>query len=234
MAELVGYRVDRGVAVLSMDDGKANALSPAMLEALENALARAEAESLGVVLAGREGKFCAGFDLKVMMSSPAAARDLVLRGAELFLRLYAYGRPVVAACSGHAIAGGALLLLSCDTRVAAAGAFQIGLNEVAIGMTLPAFAMELARGRLAVPALTAATVEAQLFAPDAAAHVGYVDRVVPAAEVLDAAVAECVRLAALPAVAFAGTKRRMREGHIAVMRAALGRDREEMTAMTGG
>ena len=105
---LVTYELKDSVAIIQMDDGKVNALSHQMVDALLSALDRAEAEANAIVLAGRPGKFCAGFDLKTMMSSPKAAVDLLTRGCDLYMRLYGCPLPVIIATSGHAVAGGAL------------------------------------------------------------------------------------------------------------------------------
>src|ERR1700729_932081 len=123
------YRLEGATAHIQMDDGKANALSQAMIDELVDALTRAEKEASAVVLAGRPDRFCAGFDLKVMMSSPEAAKTLLRTGADLLMRLNGSPLPIVAACTGHALAGGALVLLTADVRFGSAGAFRIGLNE---------------------------------------------------------------------------------------------------------
>src|SRR5687767_1064966 len=167
-----------------MDDGKANALSKPMIEALLAALTRAESEAGAMVLAGRPDKFCAGFDLRVMMSGPDAAKDLLRAGSELLLRLYGATIPLVIACTGHAMAGGALVVLTGDHRIGASGAFKIGLNEVSIGLPVPVLAMELARDRLVKTELHHATLGARIYDPDAALRAGYLDEVVPAADLM--------------------------------------------------
>lgn len=215
---------EAGVTVLQMDDGKANALSPKMIEDLGAALDAAEGRGDAVVLTGRDGRFSAGFDLKVMMTSIEAATSLVRSGGELLLRLYMFPRPLVIACSGHALAGGALLVLVGDHRVAAAGAFRVGLNEVSIGMPLPILAQELARDRLTASELTRATLFAHVYDPEGARVAGYVDAVVDAAELLATAKAEAARLAAFPAPAYAATKERLRERTVAYIRDTVERD----------
>src|SRR5436305_14814945 len=100
----VTSELDGKTAVITMDDGKANALSYEMIDALLGALGRAEGEASAIVLAGRPERFCAGFDLKVMMSGIDQARALLTRGAELLMRLYGSPLPVVIACTGHALA----------------------------------------------------------------------------------------------------------------------------------
>lgn len=219
MTELLTFEKEGDVAIITMDDGKANALNPAMLTALGGALDRAREEAKAVVLSGREGRFCAGFDLKIMMQGPKAATDLVSTGAEVMIQLYEHPQPVVAACTGHAMAGGALLLLTSDVRIGAAGDFKIGLNEVAIGLPLPVFASELAHERLRRDAFIEATLLARVFDPESAAEVGYLDRVVPPGDLRAAAITEASRLGKHPAKAYASTKRSLRAPLIAHVRA---------------
>lgn len=224
MSELASYRMEGKTAVVQMDDGKANALSVDMIDAVTAALTRAEAEAGAMVLAGRPERFCAGFDLRVMMSGPDNAKALLTRGSELLMRLYGSTVPLVIACTGHALAGGALVVLTGDVRVAAAGAFRIGLNEVAIGMPVPVLAMELARDRLHPAALTRATLLAHIHTPDEALVAGYVDEVVAPDQVMARAVAEATRLAGLGRAPFRATKERLRGRTIAHIRDSLESD----------
>ncbi|MDF2698387.1 MAG: fadB, partial [Labilithrix sp.] len=128
-SDVLTYTLEGNLAIVRMDDGKANALSEAMIDGLLDALARAEKEASAMVLVGRPDRFCAGFDLRVMMSSPDAAKALLTRGSELLMKLYGAKVPLVIACTGHALAGGALVLLTGDVRIGAEGAYRIGLNE---------------------------------------------------------------------------------------------------------
>jgi len=230
----LSYTLEGTVAVLRMDDGKANALSSTMIDALIEALDRAEREATAAVLVGREGKFCAGFDLKVMMSGPENAKALLKRGSALLMRLYGCKVPLVVACTGHALAGGALVLLTGDVRVGAQGAFRIGLNEVQIGLPVPVLAMELARDRLVPLELGNATLMAKIYDPEEGARVGYLDRTVPEAEVLAAAMAEAQRLSALPKGAYAATKARLRGKTIAHVEATLDADMNDLLSAPPG
>ena len=230
--DIVTYTLEATTAVVQMDDGKANALSGAMITALSDALARAEKEASVMILAGRPDRFCAGFDLRVMMSSPEAALDLLERGSELLMKLYGASLPLVIACTGHALAGGALVLLTGDCRVGAAGAFRIGLNEVSIGMPVPVLAMELARDRLLPTELGRATLLAQIYAPEDAARAGYLDAVVPAGEVLARAKEEAARLSAFAGSAFQATKTRLRARTISHIRATLQEDMRSLMMPT--
>lgn len=218
------FAVEEPVAILDWDDGKANAVGPALLDLFHGALDRAEKEAQAVVLAGRPGRFSAGFDLAVMRAGGEAARDLVRGGGELLLRLAESPIPVVTACTGHALAMGALVLLATDVRLGAAGDAKIGLNEVAIGLTLPRFAVELARERLDPRHLGPAALLAEIYDPEGAREAGFLDRVVPAERLREEAVAEARRLATLPRRAFTGTRRLLRGPMVDRIRATLAED----------
>ena len=210
--------VEDGVAVVRFDDGKANVLSYTAVDALGAALDRAEADADSVCIVGRDGKLSAGFDLSVMTAGPDAARDLVAKGGELLMRLYLHPQPVVVAVTGHALAAGALLVLSCDVRIGADVPAKIGLNETAIGMSLPMFAIALAEDRLDRRHLVRATVTAEVFDPAGAVAAGYLDRVVPAGEVEGVAIGEARRLGGYSRTAYAQTKAAMRGPLVARVR----------------
>jgi enoyl-CoA hydratase len=231
-ADLLTYTLEGNVAIVRMDDGKANALSNAMIDALVGALARAEKDAAAMVLVGRPDRFCAGFDLKIMMSSPDAAMALLTRGADMLMKLYAAKIPLVVACTGHALAGGALVLLTGDVRIGATGAYRIGLNEVAIGLPVPVLAMELARDRLAPAELPNATLLARIYEPAEAVRAGYLDTTTEPGSVLDRAKEEAVRLAGLPRSAFEATKARLRGETIAHIQATLASDMQSLLPPT--
>lgn len=214
MSELIDYRLDGDVAVITLDDGKANALSPDSLAALDSALERAESEAKAVILAGRPGRFSAGFDLKIMMSGAGPARTLLGQGAKVFMRLYGLPMPLVVACTGHALAGGCLTMLCGDLRIGTQGAFKLGMNEVAIGMPLPILAVELVRERVASEYLDEATLFARVYAPDEALKVGMLTHVVAPELLLETAMEKARGLATLNTMAYAETKSRVRRATI--------------------
>ena len=228
----VNFELRDKVAVLGMDDGKANALGHAMMAAVEGALDRAEREAAAVVLTGRKGRFSAGFDLAEMMGGVDKARALVTRGASCLMRLYALPMPLVVACTGHALAGGALTVLTGDVRVAARGAFRIGLNEVQIGLPVPVLAMEIARDRLNPAHLTGATLFAEIADPERALVAGWADELASEEGLVDAAIANARRLSALPRVAYAKTKISLRERTVRYVRETLAMDLERLTPPT--
>lgn len=230
--DLVAYTLENQVATVVMDDGKANALSKPMIEALLAALTRAESEAGAIVLAGRADRFCAGFDLRVMMSGPDAAKALLAAGSELLLRLYGATIPLVIACTGHAMAGGALVVLTGDHRIGASGAFKIGLNEVSIGLPVPVLAMEFARDRLVPNEVHRATLLAQIYDPEAALRAGYLDAVVAPEALLATARTEAARLAGLAKSAFRATKKRLRGRSIEYIRGAQEADLRDLMTPT--
>lgn len=208
----VTYEKQGPVAVLTMDDGKANAITREVVDELGGHLDRIDADGdvRSVVIAGRPARFSAGFDLAAMTSSRASMTDLVTAGGRLAARLLLQPRPVVAACTGHALAMGALLLLTADHRVGPSGEWKIGLNEVAIGMPMPRWGVELGRYRLSSAEIEWRMVLGQVGGPDDAVAAGFLDRLVPAEEVLNVALSTARQLAELRTGAVGGTKVRLR------------------------
>lgn len=215
------YTQEGDVAVLSLDDGKANAVGHAFIDAVNGGLDRAEKDAKAVVIAGRPGVFSAGFDLKEFEKGEDATLALVERGARMLLRIFSHPQPVVAACTGHAIAAGAFVLLASDTRVGVEGDFRIGLNETAIGMALPTFGFELAKSRLSKRAQTAAAIQATLYEPTAARDAGFLDEVVAPDALSECAMRHAAALAAYPGEAYAANKLGIRAESIATIRTSL-------------
>ena len=160
----------------------------------------------------------------MMMSGPEAARDLLVAGSDLLMRIYGFPKPVVMACTGHALAGGALLLATGDVRIGALGAFKIGLNEVANGMPVPILAHRLAADRLDPREFVAATLHAKIYDAESAAVAGWLDSTVSAEELFTVALAEARRLSMLSAHAYALTKESIRRESIAHIRETLAGD----------
>jgi enoyl-CoA hydratase len=218
-----------GVTIVHFDDGKANALSVDAIAAIDAALDHAESDgSVGaLVLHGRPGKFCAGFDLNVMRGGDLRAIvSLVSDGGELVRRLYGSPVPVVAACTGHALAAGALLLLGCDVRVGADVDCKIGLNEVAIGMVLPDWAISISQERLSKRHLQRVVANALVTDSRGALQSGFLDEVVAEQNVLGVAVGHARELAGLSGRAYAGTVLALRGPVLARMAAQITSDRE--------
>ena len=217
MTALLEFKEEPNYCMITMDDGKANALSFAMLAQISEALDQAQQAGKVVIICGRPGKFSAGFDLSVMGGGGDAIVELLRAGAALSQRLLKFDTPVVLAVSGHALAMGALLLLSADYRIGMHGNYKIGLNEVAIGMTLPYFGIELGRARLAVTHVNKAIGLAQIYDAAGAVEAGYLDDAVAENELLPRAIAVAEQLAGLNMDAHKQTKTRVREELNAVL-----------------
>ncbi len=187
MTELVDYKQNNGVATITLTNGKANALSHEVFTALNTALDRAEQDKAVVILTGQPGIFSGGYDLKEMQKGPEQASALVTIGSKLTRRLAAFPLPVIGACSGHAIAKGAFILLSVDYRVGVAGNFKLGLNEVAIGMTMHHTGIEIARHRLSPAHFYRSVMNAEIFDPEGAVAAGFLDETVAPEALLERA-----------------------------------------------
>jgi enoyl-CoA hydratase len=224
MSEIVRYERHDTVGVITMDDGKANVMSPRMLSAVNAALDLAEADGVVVVLAGRPRMFSAGFDLEVLKRFDDETLGMLRGGFALAARLLAFPAPVVAACTGHGLAMGSFLLCAVDFRVGAQGHFKIGANEVAIGLTMPTPALAILENRLAPIAHTRAIALAEVFTPDGAATVGFLDVVVEAERTLEEAMSIATKLSALDRKAYRGTKALMRAELISAVRAGIETD----------
>ena len=189
---------DENVSIITLDDGKVNVFSPTMIEEVSNLLDKVPTEKGSLLIVGREGIFSAGFDLKVLMSGDAEKAVGMLRsGFEMLSRIFSFPRPVVAACSGHAIALGAFLLCSCDYRVGTKGKFQIGANEVRNNMIVPTPILELAKFKLAKNHKQRALLNGEIYLIEDAVAPGYLDEVVEPDKLIETATIKAKDLATL-------------------------------------
>ena len=215
------------MSVITMDDGKANALSPSMFVALNGCLDQAEAAGGPVVLLGREGRFSGGFDLKVLGGGGEDAKALLRAGFELSHRLLSFPTPVVIGCTGHAIAMGVFVLLSADYRVGASGSFKLAATETALGMTMPYAAIEICKQRLTPAEYSRAVLLSQSYTPEQAVVAGILDAIVPVDDVESSAIEVATQLATLNMRAHAASKMRIRAASLAAIKAAINQDAEE-------
>jgi enoyl-CoA hydratase len=225
MTELATYSRSGPFGTIVIDDGKANVMSLKMLNALHAAFDQAEKDKSVVILKARGKHFSAGFDLNVFARGSAEDQYLMLKaGAELALRILSFPTPVVAACQGNAYPMGAFLIMSSDHRIAAEGDYRIGMNEVAIGLTVPRFAIEIARQRLTPAYFTRTVMTGEMFGPTEAVTAGFFDRVV-AADTLERSAEEAAQaLAGINLAAHAATKARARGAVIKLIRATIDED----------
>ena len=219
MTEILRYECSESIATITMDDGKVNCISLAMLAELNRALDRAEEDKAIVMLTGRDGMFSGGFDLGTFKQGGEPLYQMLKGGADLAARILSFPRPVVIACNGHAVAMGAFLAMSGDVRIGAAGDFKVVCNEVAIGLTVPRALIEITRSRLAPSHFNRALVTAETYSPEGAVEAGFLDRVVPLADVAKEAASAARGLSKLNARAHAQTKLLVRERALEAIRA---------------
>ncbi len=225
MTKLVSYSCDGKISRITFEDGKANVMSIAMLKALDEAFSQAEKDKTVVILSARGKHFSAGFDLNVFTKgTPEDNHTLLRSGAELALRILSFPMPVVAACHGNAFPMGAFLILASDHRIAAEGNYRIGLNEVTIGLTVPRFAVELARQRLTPSYFNRTVVTGEMFGPQEACTAGFFDRVVSAADLEAEAEKAATALTTIDFPSHIGSKLRARGSAIKTIRTVIDED----------
>ena len=228
MSELISYHLEDGIATLTLSNGKVNAISPDVIAAFNAALDQAVTDRAVVIITGTPGILSGGYDLKVMTSGPKEAVALVTAGSTLARRLLAHPFPVIVACTGHAVAKGAFLLLSVDYRIGVEGAFSIGLNEVQIGMTMHHAGIELARDRLRKSAFHRSVINGEMFNPQSAVDAGFLDVVVSADELQGAALAAARQLKKINMLAHKNTKLKVRKALLETLDNAIVLDQQHM------
>ena len=228
MSDLISYQLEDGIATLTLCNGKVNAISPDVIAAFNAALDRAEQDKAIVIVTGQPGILSGGYDLKVMTSGPQNAVALVAAGSTLARRMLAHPFPIIVACPGHAVAKGAFLLLSADYRIGVEGPFSIGLNEVQIGMTMHNVGIELARDRLDKSAFQRSVINGQMFDPQGAVDAGFLDKVVPAEQLLATAQAVAQQLKKINMNAHKNTKLKVRKALLETLDQAIELDKQHL------
>ena len=224
MNEFVTYQSEDNFVVITIKNGKANAISHEVIHGLNRSLDKAQQENKVVILTGQNGIFSAGFDLKVMTKSSESAKELVIKGAKLSLRMLSFPQPIIVLCSGHAIAKGAFLLLSSDYRIGVAGDFKIGLNEVMIGMTMHHAGIAIAKARLSEVYLNRSVNNAEIYNPKEAIKAGFLDMIVPEKELLSTAIKVAEMFSKLNKKAHFETKLKVRKTHLKDLEKAIDLD----------
>jgi enoyl-CoA hydratase len=221
MNEFVTYTSAENYAIITINNGKANAISHEVIVGLNASLDKASEENKVVILTGKTGFFSAGFDLKVMAKSPDSAKELVTKGSKLSLRMLSFPQPIIIACSGHAIAKGAFLLLSADYRIGVEGDYKIGLNEVMIGMTMHNAGIAIAKARLSEVYVNRSVNNAEIYSSKQAIEAGFLDLIVPENHLMSTAVKVAEMSAKLNKKAHAETKLRVRKQHLEALEIAI-------------
>lgn len=211
------------IATITLDDGKANAIDWDWMAAFMPLLDEAEKDAKALIITGRDGIFSGGFNLKKMPgATPEQLGKLLDDASEMLARLYESPLPIIAACSGHAIAMGSFFLCACDTRIGTKGDYKFGANETLNAMPLPVFAVELPRDRLNPHYMTRSLIQSEMYGVDDAIKAGYLDMVVEKNALMSTALGLAKKLAQLPSKAYSKNKRLVRHHTLTRIRDAIG------------
>jgi enoyl-CoA hydratase len=195
------------VTIITLDDGKANVFSPAMIKEVHNCLDKVPTESGSLIIAGRDGMFSGGFDLKIISSGDMKAiQEMSLGGFRLLSRILSFPRPVIAACSGHGIALGTFLLCCCDYRLGAKGNYMVGANEMRTNMVIPTPILELIRFRVSQTHKYRAILGAEMYSIEAAVDAGLIDEAIDEKNLMEAAMLKAKDLATMGHPSYTLTK----------------------------
>jgi Delta3-Delta2-enoyl-CoA isomerase len=189
-----------------------NALSPELIAALREAIERAQSEGArAAVISGPTGMFTAGLDLPLLLSFDRTGMERLWRELYAMMKAIATSTiPICAALTGHAPAGGTVIALFCDYRIAASGDFKLGLTEVQAGIPLPPVILYGLRRQVGPRQAERLGVPGVMLTPDQALSVGLVDELVAPDKVVERAIEWCKQLVALPPNAMFATRRRAR------------------------
>jgi enoyl-CoA hydratase len=204
---------ERGVVtILRLARGKGNALNLELAVAFADALERLDRSAAGAgIITGQGSVFGAGVDLVALLEGgPAYIRQFLPLLQQVIARLATFPKPLVAAVNGHAIAGGAILMLACDQRLLARGTARVGLTEVRVGVPFPAWALEVARFTTPPQHLATLIGTGRTWLPEEALARGLVDELVEPERLLDRACEVAVELAAILPDTFRATKMALR------------------------
>jgi len=226
MSELVSYLLDDGVATIILNNGKANVISLAVLERFNAALDQATEDRAVVIITGQPGILSGGYDLKVMKSSRENSANLVATGSAFARRMLSHPYPIIVACSGHAVAKGAFILLSADYRIGVEGPFRIGFNEVAIGMTMHDVGLTLSRYRLHRSMFDRSVITAEMFDPAGALNAGFFDELTSPDALTATARSTADRLKKLDMTAYLNTKLKARKALLEELDSGIQSDRK--------
>ena len=209
-AGLVRSEVRDGVAILTLDRPRANAINPQLVADLRRAVADAS-DAPAILLTSSQKLFSAGWDLRLVRAYAREEMAGFLRDFNALMReMFVYDGPLVAALPGHAIAGGMILASAADERFAAEGEGQFGLSEVALGVPIPRPVYEIFRHVLGDWEAERLAAAGDNVSADRALEMGFLDRIVPAADLLDVAFGRARELAGRSRAAYAEIKRRAR------------------------
>jgi len=215
--EKVTYSLEDGIAHITMDDGKANSMDWVFFDEMRENMDQTEKDKAKVlVIKGRPGFFSGGLDLKLLPTlSVNEMKSFATTFARIMLRVFSFPVPTIAAITGHAVAGGAMLAFACDRRFAIDGPYRIQMNEALIGIPLPSWMLLIARSAIPSRWRIEALLHARAYSPNEAMERGILDAVAKDADSLAAKVKTSTgELSILNLPAYAASKKNLRQTEI--------------------
>ena len=195
------------ISIITLDDGKANVFCLPMIEDINKCLDKVPSDKGALIITGREGIFSGGFDLKIISSGDMKAiHNMTSSGFRLLSRILSFPRPVIAACTGHAIALGTFLLCCCDFRIGAKGDFMVGANEMRTNMVIPVPILELIRFRVSQRHKYRAILGAEMYSIEKAVDAGLMDQSVEQEKLMETAFLKAEDLASMGHPSYSLTK----------------------------
>ena len=205
--KLATFSQEDDISIITLDDGKANVFSPTMIKHVHSCLDKVPTEKGALIIAGREGMFSGGFDLKIISSGDMKLiQEMTISGFRLLSRILTFPRPVLAACTGHGIALGTFLLCCCDYRIGAKGKYLIGANEMRTNMVIPVPILELIRFRISQRHKYRAILGAEMYPIESAVDAGLMDEVVDTENLMESAMLKAKDLATMGHPSYTLTK----------------------------
>ena len=195
------------ITIITLDDGKANVFSSAMIGDINDCLDRVPTDKGALIITGREGILSGGFDLKIISSRDMKEiHKMTLSGFRLLSRILSFPRPVIGVCTGHAIALGTFLLCCCDYRIGAKGDFMIGANEMRTNMVIPIPILELIRFRVSQRHKYRAILGAEMYSIEASVDAGLMDQAIDQEKLMEMAFQKAEDLATMGHPSYSLTK----------------------------
>lgn len=200
---------NESVLILRLDNGKANALNASIFDEVNTLIHEfLNSESKALVLTGSTGFFSAGLELPSIINfSRNELKSFMFKFETLLMSIFTSKKPIICAINGHAIAGGLVIALQCDYRVAAEGKYKMGLLETKLGIGLPLVPLEAIKAYVPKKSWMRIAHEAELFSPATALDLGVIHEVVQLEELEQKAIIKAKQLGSIPPLAFNQVKK---------------------------
>ena len=214
--EKIKLHINDGIAVMEMDDCKANAMNSVFFKEFNEAFDQVENKAKLLIIMGRKSFFSGGLDLKYMSAlQPKELNDFTETFAKTLLRVNLFPITTIAACTGHAIAGGAMLTFACDLRYIVDGQYRFNVNETKIGIVLPSWMLMLGSNAIPITWRAESLLHAKVYTPKETFEKGITHALIQEdADIISSIVETTKDIQNLNLLAYADSKKRLREKEV--------------------